>query len=302
MFSVIHPLTMTKQRFRNICVSFLLLFLIGCLFVEYSRYGFLIPKSNNQHPLDQRREKNWINMMEENYSKTNQRIKEVCKIINSTKRKWTHDSVGVATLQTKLMLDVPHELAGCLNPKAGSTTWETHFYRLLPKKVLSDLQAEKGLDKRPYVRRKYLALSLADNLTESRSDLYDNKLTYNDWKIYLRKHNLLTFSFVRHPYERLVSAYLYLIVENQAKGLIQYHPWTKKWYMKNHSFPSFVNLVLEKYKMNFVNGHWEPLSTHCHYCEVDYEVIGRMETFSDDVRYIIKKRIWKRLYHYPRPN
>ena len=42
--------------------------------------------------------------------------------------------------------------------------------------------------------------------------------------------------------------------------------------------------------MNFVNGHWEPLYTHCNFCEVGYEVIGRMETFSDDVRYIIKKK------------
>ena len=72
--------------------------------------------------------------------------------------------------------------------------------------------------------------------------------------------------------------------------------WVKKWYKNNHSFPEFVDLVLTKHKTNFVNGHWEPFSTHCNFCEVDYDVIGKMETFSDDVKYLIKlKKLEKRI-------
>ncbi len=33
-----------------------------------------------------------------------------------------------------------------------------------------------------------------------------------------------------------------------------------------------------------VDVHWRPFYTRCHYCEVDYEVIGRVETFTEDVR------------------
>ena len=287
------------ERGKNKCISFFVLFSIVCLFslhITYQRYGFNNATSKIPQLLTQKHEKNWINAMEEKYSKINERIQNVCKKINNTKRKWTHDSVGVASLQTKLMLDTPHNLAACLNPKVGSTTWEATFYQLLPKKIVHEIKSKvrnnKNLDTRSFVRTKYNGLSLIGNLTEHRSqnDLMDHKLTYNDWKIYKKKNKILTFTFVRHPFVRLVSAYQFLIVENQAKYLYGHHPWIKKWYKKNHSFSSFVNLVLQKYKVNFVNGHWVPFYTHCNLCEVDYDVIGRMETFSDDFRFIIKKK------------
>ena len=54
---------------------------------------------------------------------------------NITKRKWTQDSRGVTLLQTRLITNTPHELAACFHGIVGSTTRQTHFYGLLPKKI-----------------------------------------------------------------------------------------------------------------------------------------------------------------------
>ena len=38
------------------------------------------------------------------------------------------------------------------------------------------------------------------------------------------------------------------------------------------------------------NDHWRPQYTNCPYCHIDYQVIGKLETFADDVKYIVLKR------------
>ena len=39
-----------------------------------------------------------------------------------------------------------------------------------------------------------------------------------------------------------------------------------------------------------MNGHWNPITPTCRYCDVEYDVIGRMETFNEDLRYIVMKK------------
>ena len=77
--------------------------------------------------------------------------------------------------------------------------------------------------------------------------------------------------------------------------------------MKDHSFPSFVDEVVlqeyrksdcyksyyktcneKKYKFNY---HWSPLSSRCSYCDISYNVVGRMESFDEDVEYIFPKTV-----------
>ena len=38
------------------------------------------------------------------------------------------------------------------------------------------------------------------------------------------------------------------------------------------------------------NVHWRPQYTGCPYCHINYQVIGKAETFADDVRYIVLKQ------------
>ena len=39
-----------------------------------------------------------------------------------------------------------------------------------------------------------------------------------------------------------------------------------------------------------MNSHWRPFTFKCYYCDINYDVIGRMETWNDDLNYIIRKR------------
>ena len=39
-----------------------------------------------------------------------------------------------------------------------------------------------------------------------------------------------------------------------------------------------------------INEHWMPYASRCSFCDVDYDLIGRMETWSKDLNYIIRKK------------
>ena len=39
-----------------------------------------------------------------------------------------------------------------------------------------------------------------------------------------------------------------------------------------------------------VDVHWRPFTFHCSYCDINYDLIGRMETWNDDLNYIIRNR------------
>ena len=58
------------------------------------------------------------------------------------------------------------------------------------------------------------------------------------------------------------------------------------------SFKNFISYVIDKIKSyedcttecKPIDPHWKPFYLQCAYCDVDYNFIGRMETFENDVR------------------
>ena len=70
--------------------------------------------------------------------------------------------------------------------------------------------------------------------------------------------------------------------------------------LKYTNFSAFVNDVIKEYVHSDcykhynrpcfrVNTHWRPFNGRCLYCDIPYHVIGRMETFEEDARYILLK-------------
>lgn len=120
---------------------------------------------------------------------------------------------------------------------------------------------------------------------------------------HLKKNKFFFFSFVRHPFERLVSSYMDKIIRlgdqwyktvapDMTGNRLQNEKYRKvahQWYQEDHSFSSYVDLVLNRYsKGKVLDMHWKPMYDHCNYCYFKYDFIGRMETFNEDVKYVIK--------------
>ena len=41
--------------------------------------------------------------------------------------------------------------------------------------------------------------------------------------------------------------------------------------------------------MQQFNDHWVPYWLHCHVCEMEYDIIGKMETIADDMEFIAER-------------
>ena len=52
--------------------------------------------------------------------------------------------------------------------------------------------------------------------------------------------------------------------------------------------PSFADFAtyLTVERVEEYNDHWIPYWLHCHMCEMEFDVVGKMETLADDINFI----------------
>ena len=238
--------------------------------------------------------KDWLVKMKDKYRKINERIQEVCQKLKNI----TEKANALPVIQPhNFWVDEKHNLTYCMQPKVGSTTWKELFYSLMPSNEKKRLRRKQG----SLLTHRDIGAYFMDNLITylNKSEIYTKHKHAN----LINAVNTFKFSFVRHPFERLVSAYInkhkkFLRQIKKFKGNIsQSLSETIQCFKKTPSFRTFVDYVISEHDNYWdkawpnipLNQHWISLERKCWYCDVTYDVIGRMETFSDDVKYIICK-------------
>ncbi|KAG0433543.1 hypothetical protein HPB47_019848 [Ixodes persulcatus] len=96
-----------------------------------------------------------------------------------------------------------------------------------------------------------------------------------------------TAMFVRHPFERLVSAYVDKALGPRAVNVYFYDQYWNdvpgiRTTGRNLTFPEFIEYILNQ-TVNEMDPHWAPYYVTCQPYMVKYEVAGKLETASRDL-------------------
>jgi hypothetical protein len=130
--------------------------------------------------------------------------------------------------------------------------------------------------------------------------LYANSL--NDVTAKNGAENFTKFIFVRHPFERLVSAYKDKFAGDDdfyqkavGRGIIRKfrkNPSSLS-LQKGHdvSFPEFVDFIVNEWKdgRRPLDVHWRPVVDLCLPCAMQFDFIGKFETLNQDVEFLLRK-------------
>lgn len=179
----------------------------------------------------------------------------------------------------EFMFDSNSKLLFCRNAKVGTTTW-LHQFLELSKYKKNIIVEEFGSDYSKMLHRTVPSLFRIRSLRNT--DIRG-----------LAEHTI-SFSMVRHPFERLVSAYQDKLVDQTDK----FYKRVVDYLIDNYgavTFENFVSMILTKSRrrcrrMNRcgLDKHWKPFISRCGYCDIPYKVIAKAENFAEDQKFIGK--------------
>lgn len=166
----------------------------------------------------------------------------------------------IGRIRGAMITDSKRKLFYCPISKAGCTTW-----KYLMKKANSQLNV---------------------NLTEVNLTEIYSRTTFHgsQWlRKYPKYENYTKFVVIRHPLERILSAYFNSKRPRRAKG--EFGPTIKLFkklldYRKEEtlSLPLFIEAITKTCLPLYTNQHWRPYMQACNFCQVEYDHIIRMET------------------------
>lgn len=189
-------------------------------------------------------------------------------------------TLGENKLRTHFIYDSKHELVFCDLPKVGST---------FIKQILHIVTGHRD------VRNPFLITG-----DEAHGIPFETFNNLNFDKIFDILVNYVKFMFVRDPFSRILSAYVdklfipnFVFWENVGRLIVLQHRKNPDKQSKtcghNVHFPEFIkHIVTSETEQKFRNPHWYPMYEGCRPCHIEYDFIGKMESFKEDIRQLLK--------------
>ena len=120
------------------------------------------------------------------------------------------------------------------------------------------------------------------------------------WKMENSSGKYFIFTFVRHPFSRLLSAFKNKLEHNRNSNYEQLRKEIVKKYRKVKSnktklptFKEFIRFILDG--GNLKDPHWIPIYLRIFACKLEYDFLGKVETFSQDTTYLMNRFSWRGL-------
>lgn len=110
-----------------------------------------------------------------------------------------------------------------------------------------------------------------------------------------------TIMFSRNPFERLYSAYADKFLNPNFSYMLSFGERIIKTYRRNATreekfcgrdvtFSEFVKFRIEyEHGKEDKDNHFTTITEHCRPCDVRYKYVGKMETFFDDIKFILER-------------
>lgn len=178
-----------------------------------------------------------------------------------------------------LTIDKKNKLVYCAIEKIGCTFWKRVFQIISGFKNVTDPFQIQGI-------RAYEGYLTAKGMTFDRIH-------------YLLQHSK-KFMFVREPYERLLSGYVDKLFAPNAAYWTFIGTFIVNQFRENSTaeakqcghdvtFEEFVRYFIHSQHNNMRrDAHFVPNFEHCRPCEIDYDYIGKLETFEEDTLFLLK--------------
>lgn len=220
--------------------------------------------------------KNKFSAVGERFASRRQHLQQQCEILQD----YFEIQNSENAVKEHLTIDKKQKLVYCAIEKIGCTFWKRVFQIISGFRNVTDPFQIQGI-------RAYEGYLTAKGMPFDRIH-------------YILKHST-KFMFVREPYERLLSGYVdKLFAPNAAYWsfigtfiVTQFRPnATKRAKLcgDDVTFEEFVRYFINSQHNNMRrDAHFVPNFEHCRPCEIDYEYIGKLETFEEDTLYLLEK-------------
>ncbi|KAK3584673.1 hypothetical protein CHS0354_001257 [Potamilus streckersoni] len=274
---------------KTICIITLILgFTPFLLLVSVGRTGYYQKPDAKVDLVLHRKVQNWatqpvtnatqnsFDTMEMRFVERRNHLQQQCQIL----RQYYHVQNSEMAVKEHLTIDKRHKLVYCAIEKIGCTFWKRIFQILIGFKNVSDPFHIQGIH------------------------AYEGYLTAKGMSfdtLYMLLRTSRKFMFVREPYERLLSGYVDKLFSPNAA----YWNFIGKFVVSNfRTNPSPLSsecghdLTFEEFARYFVysqltnerrDAHFVPNFEHCRPCEIDYDYIGKLETFEEDTLFLMHK-------------